>query len=392
MDELFVPAGMQHTGFWHWPRLPESDVAHAYRGWTDGGSPATWPRNWRVYGAGDIVSTVADLYRWDLALRGGRVLSPASVERSMAPHVALGSDGRTHYAYGLFVSQGEDGRTVIEHGGDWQGGYNGVMLRYPNEEMLIIVLTNARDGGGQWRRHSVQRDLERLARGMEAEAMPPPARALDAGERSALRGDFALDGGGRVRFVDDGTYVWITPDGQRAVSLLRDGRTEPSVSIERANEKTHRLLTGLSADAGAAYEVALTEEGVQHIDGYLSEWKGLVDRYGPLSGFDLLGSIPLGSSIETTARLQFRSGTAVMSFVWRDAAEGRLAGTLVRDDPMLTPLLGGYPAAASPEGGFVAWDLFRERGLVFDVRREAETGDVMLVFRTGDGSVSARRP
>ncbi|MFW6201507.1 MAG: serine hydrolase domain-containing protein [Gemmatimonadota bacterium] len=395
-EALFEPASMERTGFWHWPRLTESDVAHAYRGWRDTGSPAEWPRNWRIYGAGDIVSTVADLYRWERALRDGRILSAESVERYMAPHVALGSEGSASYAYGLFVDEGEDGRRVVEHGGDWQGGYNGVFLRYPDEGLVIIVLANARDGGGQWRRHSVQRSLERMARGAEPGASIPAARPLSPRDRLALRGEFELDGGGLIRFVDDGSYLWITGEGQRAVSLLRDGAPEPAPALERAGAKTRRLLAGLIANGRPSYERALTEDGLPYIEDYWSEWSELVERYGHLTGFELLGSVPIGRSVETTARLRFDAATIPMSFIWRDGAQGRLGGTLVRDEPVLAPTLVGYPIAAEATGGgdgIVGWDLFRESGVTFRLERCADEdgGGLRIVFDTADGPVRARR-
>jgi CubicO group peptidase (beta-lactamase class C family) len=393
VDGLFTRAGMRHTGFWHWPRLTEQQVAHSYRGWTDRGSPATWARDWRVYGAGDIVSTVADLYRWELALREKRILSAAALEKYMTPHVALGSDGRTSYAYGLFVHHSEDGRTVVEHGGDWQGGYNGVILRYVDEKKLIIVLATARDGHGQWLRQAVQGDLESIARGADSLIMAPSTRPVSKADRHVMSAEYALDGGGRIEFHDDGTYLWMSAEGQRAVSLLRDGNPEASAGQELGNAKTRALLSAVNADARAAYEAALTAGEAGAIDGYLREWSQLVNRFGALRGFELLGSVPFGPSIETTARLMFSSDTIPMSFLWRDRGEGRLMGTLIRDKPSLVPLLASYPVAALENGSFMGWDLFRKRGLVFDTRPgEKPARSNSLVFRINEGTVTARRP
>ncbi|HXV75519.1 MAG TPA: serine hydrolase domain-containing protein, partial [Candidatus Polarisedimenticolaceae bacterium] len=142
-EQLFAAAGMRHSGFWHRPPPDGLPAAHPYIGWRDQGSPADWPRNWRVFGAGDVLSTAADLYRLDRALRRGELVSRRLWRAARSVQAEI--DETTGYGYGLFVYTDAAGRTVLEHGGDWQRGYNGLFMRYVDEEIVIVVTSNARD-------------------------------------------------------------------------------------------------------------------------------------------------------------------------------------------------------------------------------------------------------
>lgn len=88
-----------------------------------------------VMGAGSLYSTTADLHRWTTALFGGKLLRPASLTKMTTP---LDSG----YAYGLTVGS-SNGRRRFSHGGS-ATGFSAYLTYYPDSQVTIVVLANAR--------------------------------------------------------------------------------------------------------------------------------------------------------------------------------------------------------------------------------------------------------
>ncbi|HEX8394096.1 MAG TPA: serine hydrolase domain-containing protein [Longimicrobium sp.] len=146
-QRLFRPAGMRNTGFptadWSGRTVAAGEGDDTYRG-----SPLDEPaaRNgWYRRGAGGLLSTVDDLYRWSRALDEGRVLSPASVALLFTPHVAEEEGSRSFYGYGWVVQQTSRGTPIQWHNGGW-ATYYAELRRYPAEGVTLIVTSNRRGG------------------------------------------------------------------------------------------------------------------------------------------------------------------------------------------------------------------------------------------------------
>lgn len=89
---LFDPAGMKWTSNYENIRAPAEQVAIGYGGedYTSVNSPAQWGRtSWLVMGSGGMVSTTGDLYRWNKAMREGKLLSPAASRKYWSPPGSL---------------------------------------------------------------------------------------------------------------------------------------------------------------------------------------------------------------------------------------------------------------------------------------------------------------
>jgi CubicO group peptidase (beta-lactamase class C family) len=143
-EKLFVPAGLVSTGFpgraWRRP------VAHGYGGDYRGtvtDEPAA-QQGWYRRGAGGLLSTASDLFRWEQALTRGRVLPDSLVRRLFTGHVAEEEGSRFFYGYGWVVEQTRAGDPVIWHNGGW-GPYYAELRRYPSTGVVAILLTNQRD-------------------------------------------------------------------------------------------------------------------------------------------------------------------------------------------------------------------------------------------------------
>ena len=91
-------------------------------------------------GAGALYSTTRDLYHWNEALFGGKVLSQMALE--MAVQVAeVSKSGGMPYGYGWVISE-QRGLKTIGHGGGLHG-FVSHLVRYPDYDLTIVALVNA---------------------------------------------------------------------------------------------------------------------------------------------------------------------------------------------------------------------------------------------------------
>lgn len=137
-ETFFVPLGMNDTGLLV-NAMPPPGIAIGYR--TDTAKPRRtldWDMSWGR-GSGGMYSTVGDLYRWNEALFGGRVVSAESL-RQMTTAVWLPPD-RGGYGYGLIISDRARLRS-IGHGGGVHG-WAGDLVRLPEQHSTVVVLANA---------------------------------------------------------------------------------------------------------------------------------------------------------------------------------------------------------------------------------------------------------
>lgn len=143
---LFLPAGMQRTGY----VLPDWSTEHLARGITrrgrDWGSPRDHPWDqsgpyWNLLGNGGILSTAEDLYFWQRALERGAVLSKDGLARMFTPHVKEGLFASSHYGYGWSIATSPRGTRVIEHNGS-NGIFYANLSWFVDEKTLIILASN----------------------------------------------------------------------------------------------------------------------------------------------------------------------------------------------------------------------------------------------------------
>jgi CubicO group peptidase (beta-lactamase class C family) len=130
-QRIFQPLHMDHSGF-DFTHLNSPDKAVGYTS-PESTTPANIVDSSVSFAAGAIYTTVGDLYKWDRALRAGRIMSPASQEKAYTPHLA-------QYGYGWMIGT-VDGKKVVEHGGGITGFVSDIR-RIPEDETCIVVLDN----------------------------------------------------------------------------------------------------------------------------------------------------------------------------------------------------------------------------------------------------------
>ena len=152
-QNLFEPAGMLHTGFYNDPQWENLPVARGYNNDKDLGSAATRPGPyWGVLGSGGVLTTVGDLYLWNVALENNLILSQESTKKLFTPHIKEDKDGKSYYGYGWAVENIPRQGKMISHDGAGDS-HNGVFIKYGDaNNTLVVVLSNRIDEKGLFRK------------------------------------------------------------------------------------------------------------------------------------------------------------------------------------------------------------------------------------------------
>lgn len=104
---------------------------------------APYVDNSNKWTGGGLLSAPKDVVRFVLATLDGTLLSEDRRAEMFTPHAEI-EDESYHYGLGWFVGEDDQGRRRIWHTGGAMGG-SGVVLFYPDEELVISTLANASD-------------------------------------------------------------------------------------------------------------------------------------------------------------------------------------------------------------------------------------------------------
>ena len=142
-ENIFDPLGMKNSGYDHWGTII-SQRATGYSRSARGFQTAPYLDMSIPYAAGSLYSTVEDLYLWDQALYGEKILSAKSKELIFKPNL-------NNYGYGFVITKAtlapptKLAVPVIQHNGGING-FNTTIVRMTNDKRLIVLLDNAEDG------------------------------------------------------------------------------------------------------------------------------------------------------------------------------------------------------------------------------------------------------
>jgi len=134
---LLATAGMGHTT----TVADEARVAGMAKGYrhTDGKlEPAPTIHATVGWAAGNLVSTVADLARWNVALQGGKIVRPTDYALMTTP-----ATGSTDYGLGLFIDTLDEQPRIGHTGGSF--GFTTSNQYFPKQGIQIIAFTNVGD-------------------------------------------------------------------------------------------------------------------------------------------------------------------------------------------------------------------------------------------------------
>jgi len=144
-EHLFKSAGLTHTDY----DSPEkiipgrvSGYAGHHHHWTNAGYISMS----QVFSAGALVSTVEDEFKWHQALRTGKLIKKATLEKAQTPFTL--TDGQpSEYGYGWLIRRRNNTRS-IEHSGGIDG-FQSDEIYFPEKDIFIATLYNALNEGGE---------------------------------------------------------------------------------------------------------------------------------------------------------------------------------------------------------------------------------------------------
>jgi CubicO group peptidase (beta-lactamase class C family) len=135
------------------------------------------------HAAGALIANTEGLWRWNLALHGGKLISKGSYDRMVTPE---GAAKPQHYGFGIGTGTLR-GQPLLSHGGGIFGFSS--LLSYLPQSRTVVILRNS-DGPGL-SMDTVSRKLAAFAIG-EPFADPKPV-AVPAEQLQAAEGVYALD-------------------------------------------------------------------------------------------------------------------------------------------------------------------------------------------------------
>ena len=142
-DNIFSPLGMDHTIALEHGISQVSDRAYGYTVHSDSVEFTDQSLTSAVLGDGGIYSSVEDLYKWDQALYTNKLVSFETMKVALTPDSATHNPDSTDYGFGWYVDEYK-GRMRAWHTGS-SCGFRNAILRFPNDEFTVIILTNRRD-------------------------------------------------------------------------------------------------------------------------------------------------------------------------------------------------------------------------------------------------------
>jgi CubicO group peptidase (beta-lactamase class C family) len=126
-DQIFRPLHMTHSGF-DFRALPSARQALGYFGQSGFIADSSV-----LFASQGIFSTAPDLYAWDQALYGGRLLHDSSLQKAFTPHKA-------NYGFGWIIDSSSGSKVEMHEGIVLD--YASFMARVPQEQICIILLDN----------------------------------------------------------------------------------------------------------------------------------------------------------------------------------------------------------------------------------------------------------
>ncbi|RFS15838.1 serine hydrolase domain-containing protein [Emticicia sp. C21] len=134
-EKILNPAGMKNTGMDNPKQLVlnrASGYAYGFDGYTNADyiNPAT-----ATYAAGGLYATPQDLYLWQKALYGDKLLAKENRELMFTPNLG-------NYGYGLYIVKTK-ADTIIGHNGGLQG-FSSSMLHFSKDKITVIIFDNTR--------------------------------------------------------------------------------------------------------------------------------------------------------------------------------------------------------------------------------------------------------
>jgi CubicO group peptidase (beta-lactamase class C family) len=225
--QILEPLGMFNSGYARQEViLPHHASGYVFTGETYQHAAfvdMSWPS-----GAGGMYSTAEDLYKWDQGLHTNTVLNAESREMMFTPKVTVreAADGKgADHGYGGIICTHYD-RKLLYHGGGIHG-FSTRIVRYPDEQVSIIVLMNLLDPQTVTPVVAITNDLAAIL--FDRPYNVPKQRhaiELDATIYDAYVGQYELESGWAMTVTTEANRIFTQWSGQNRVELFPESSTK----------------------------------------------------------------------------------------------------------------------------------------------------------------------
>ena len=131
-ERIFQPLSMTKSGF-DFTNLSSLDKTKGYFTLNPNATPAPIMDSTIAYSAGAIYTTLGDLFKWERAISTNKLLKPESWKIIFTPY-------KNKYGYGWGIDS-LYGKLLTTHSGGIPG-YSSNILRFPQDEIVVIVFDN----------------------------------------------------------------------------------------------------------------------------------------------------------------------------------------------------------------------------------------------------------
>jgi CubicO group peptidase (beta-lactamase class C family) len=150
-EHIFKVAGMNHT------YLKKAEAKRMAVGYRNMNKDDMKDDESQLAGAGDIISTVGDLLRYNNAIHNNKILSPQEVEKMEAGYIDVDKWGAFRYGYGWKTAKSYISfyRPMVEHNGNLPG-FKSEVTDFVKDRVTVILLSN---NNGKWNSGALSREL-----------------------------------------------------------------------------------------------------------------------------------------------------------------------------------------------------------------------------------------
>ena len=227
-ENILTPLGLTNTG----ADLNALIIHHRASGYTPFG---TLMRNAEYIdmtvpvGAGHLYSTTGDLFKWEQALYGGKLLKPESLAK-------MTTAVKDNYGYGLEIAP-VYGHKAMQHGGGIDG-FNSYVIWLPETRVASIVLSNV--NGRAFQEIAVR--LAALGNG-DRIVLPAERKEITVAPKAleVYAGTYTLSGGRKIVIAIESGHLVFQPPAGPCVQLFPESETaffarEPDIQVVFAKD------------------------------------------------------------------------------------------------------------------------------------------------------------
>ena len=389
MRELvFDPAGLAETGY-RIPKWEESRIAQGYTGSERWGTVLERPMAedgpyWALRANGGIHSTAGEMVHWAETLLEGSTLSPTTRDALWTPYVdESNGDSLSFYGYGWSIVDLAPGIRVVTHNGG-NGIFFADLAIVPARHVVAFLQTNV-IADFPTANNLLTQIEERMFMGKPYPYVPQVVDVAD-GALDEWAGDYELDNGQRYVVSVDRNSLRVVPHGWTAYAFIH---SPPKENVERLVTMSREIdrvvgacVKGDFTPLFDAYQGKVPIENLRNA--YKERLQGQEEQFGPLQGYEVLGTGSGEVHYLTAVRFRHERGDVTRTYAWERSEKNRLLGMIMRP---VDPACRFFPVGGER---LESWDAITGASIPARVG-PSPRGVIEFVLSRGDREIAARR-